>query len=125
MTLDGKSIARCLKPENFGNVFSCTLHHFSDACENGYDQSNYIRFVSGSSQVHCTLLIGKSRVSHLKFASVQRLELAEATLSVEISKILKSELDIVVDDEKFWTDSKVILGYIDSDVCRFKVLFVN
>ena len=30
-----------------------------------------------------------------------------------------------MDDEKFWTDSKVILGYIDSDVCRFKVLFVN
>ena len=31
MTLDGKSIASCLKPENFGNVFNCTLHHFSYA----------------------------------------------------------------------------------------------
>ena len=30
MTLDGKSIARCLKPENFGNVANCTLHHFLD-----------------------------------------------------------------------------------------------
>ena len=31
MSLDGKSIASCLKPENFGNVFNCTLHHFSYA----------------------------------------------------------------------------------------------
>ena len=42
ITLDGKSIARCLKPENFGNVVNCTLHHFSDACESGYGQSSYI-----------------------------------------------------------------------------------
>ena len=41
MTLDGKSIARCLKRENFGNVVNCTLHHFSDTCESGYGQSSY------------------------------------------------------------------------------------
>ena len=39
MTLDGKSIARCLKPENFVNVVNYTLHHFSDACENGSGQN--------------------------------------------------------------------------------------
>ena len=43
------------------------------------------------------------------------------TLSVKISKMLKNELDINVDDEIFWTDSKVVLGYINSDTCRFKV----
>ena len=63
MTLDGKSIARCVKPENFGNVVNCTLHHFSDACESGYGQSSYIRLLNQSGQVHCTLLIGKSRVA--------------------------------------------------------------
>ena len=43
MTLYGKSIARCLKPEDFGNVVRCTLHHFSDACESGYYRSSCIR----------------------------------------------------------------------------------
>ena len=38
MTLNGKSIERRLKPENFGIVISCTLHHFSDVCESGYGQ---------------------------------------------------------------------------------------
>ena len=125
MTLDGKSIARCLKPENFGNVVSCTLHHFSDACESGYGQFSCIRLLNQRDQVHCTLLIGKSRVAPLKFVSVPRLELTAATLSVKISKMLKNELDIHVDDEIFWTNSKVVLGYINNDVHRFKVFVAN
>ena len=32
MTLDGKSIARCLKTENFGNVVNYALQHFTDTC---------------------------------------------------------------------------------------------
>ena len=67
-TLDGKSIARFLKPENFGDVVNCTLHHFSDAWESGYGKSSYIQLLNESGRVHCTLLIGKSRVAppHLK-----------------------------------------------------------
>ena len=110
--MDGKRIARCLKPNNFGNVVKCTLHHFSDACESGYGQFSYIRLLNQSSQVHCTLLIEKSKVA-LMFVSIPRLELTAATLSVKISKMLKNELDIHVDDEIFWTDSKVVLGYIN------------
>ena len=125
MTLDGKSIARCLKPENFGNVVSSTLCHFSDACESGYGQSSYIRLLNQSDQVHCTLLIGKSRAANLKFVLIPRLELTAATLSVKISKMLKNELDVHVDDEISWTDSKVVLGYINSDVRRFKVFVAN
>ena len=125
MTLDGKSIARCLKPENFGNVVNCTLHHFSDACESGYDQYSYIRLLNQKVQVHCTLLIGKSRVTPLTFVSMPRLELTGATLSVKISKMLNNELYIHVDDEIFWTDSKVVLVYINSDARRFKVFLAN
>ena len=48
-----------------------------------------------------------------------------ATLSVKISKMLKNELDIHIDDEIFWTDSKVVLGYINSDALQFKVFVAN
>ena len=54
-----------------------------------------------SGQVHCALLIGKSRVAPLKFVSILRLEL---TAAVKISKMLKNVLDILVDDEIFLTD---------------------
>ena len=39
--------------------------------------------------------------------------------------MLKNVLDIHVDDEILWTDSKVVLGYINSDACRFKVFVAN
>ena len=45
MTWDGKSIARCLKPENFGNVVNSTLHHFSNGCESRYGHSSYLRML--------------------------------------------------------------------------------
>ena len=39
--------------------------------------------------------------------------------------MLKDELDIHVHDEVFWTDSQVVLGYINSDVHCFKVFVAD
>ena len=46
-------------------------------------------------------------------------------MSVKISKMLKNELDIHVNDEIFWTDSKVVLEFINSDARWFKVFIAN
>ena len=35
MTLQDKSLPRCMKPKDFGNIINCTLHHFSDASQTG------------------------------------------------------------------------------------------
>ena len=75
-----------------------------------------------SGQVHCTLLLGKSRVAPLKFFSTAKLELTAAALFVKISKMLKNELDIHVADEILWIDSKIVLGYISSDVVGSRYL---
>ena len=96
------------------------MHHFSDVSQSGYGQCSYIR-----AQIHCCLLIGKSRVTPLKFISILRLELTAAALSVKISKMLREELDVHVDEEVFWTDTQVVLGYINSDVHWFKVFVAN
>ena len=125
MTLQDKSLPQCMKPKDFGNITNCTLHHFSDATQTGYGQCSYIRLVNDIAQIHCCLLIGKSRVTPLKFILIPRLELTAAVLSVKISKMLREESDVHVDDEIFWTDSQVVLGYIDSDVHQFKVFVAN
>ena len=39
--------------------------------------------------------------------------------------MLKNELDFHMDDEEFWTDSKAVLGYINSDVCWFEIFVAN
>ena len=81
------------------------LHHFSDASELGYEQGSYIRMVNEVGRVHCSLLLGKSRVAPQKFISMPRLELNAAFLSVKMAWLLKKELKLEEIKEWFWTDS--------------------
>ena len=44
---------------------------------------------------------------------------------MKIACLLKKELDINCVDEVFWTDSKVVLGYITNTIKRFKIFVAN
>ena len=44
-------LMRCYKPEGFSQVFSCSLHHFSDASENGYRQVVYVRLINATGKM--------------------------------------------------------------------------
>jgi hypothetical protein len=61
----------------FGNSNDVTmeLHHFSDASLKGYGQCSYLRVVTSSGIVHCSLLYSKAHVAPRKAVSVPRLEL--------------------------------------------------
>ena len=61
----------------------------------------------------------------LKFASVPRLELTAATLAMEVATHLKQVLDIKVDEEIFWTNSTVVLSYIQNTSRCFKMFVAN
>ncbi|KAK3087993.1 hypothetical protein FSP39_013221 [Pinctada imbricata] len=122
--LKSLKIPRCIKPSNFGPYEYAELHHFSDASNSGYGQCSYLRIVNGT-QVHCSFLIGKARVAPLKVVTIPRLELTAAVLSVKMSSFLKRELNIHINKEFFWTDSKVVLGYINNEARRFHVFVAN
>ena len=94
-------IQRCIKPADFGRVVESSIHHFSDASEDGYEQANYLRLVNNQGVIHCVLLIGKAKVSTLRYVPIPRLELVAATLSVKIASLLREELDIEINKEYF------------------------
>ena len=120
------TVNRCFKPSNFNSVKEVTLHHFSDASEEGYGQVSYLRLVDTENKIHCVFVMGKSRVAPLKFVSIPRLELTAATLSVkQMSKLMREELQYSIDKEYFWTDSQVVLGYLQNESKRFKVFVAN
>ncbi|XP_063878734.1 uncharacterized protein LOC135110395 [Scylla paramamosain] len=123
--LDQLKVPRCYKPDDFGEVEKVELHHFSDACQEGYGQCSYIRLISKTGQIHCALVMAKSRVTPLKTMTIPRLELAAAVVSVRIHKLLKGELEYNNVEEVFWTDSKVVLGYIANEAKRFHVYVAN
>ena len=85
-------LGRCLKSHGFGKVVDCSLHHFSNACKNGYGQASYIRLVDEGGRIHCSLVMGKARVAPLKYISIPRMELVATILSVKLPALLRKEL---------------------------------
>ncbi|XP_063968310.1 uncharacterized protein LOC129267694 [Lytechinus pictus] len=125
LNLDLISIQRCYKPAGFGDVKKMQLHHFSDASTTGYGECTYLRLTNDEGKVHCTLLMGKARVVPLKPITVPRLELTAAVISVKISAFLQRELVPPNTEEFYWTDSNVVMGYINNDTKRFHVFVAN
>ena len=118
-------IERCYQSENLGRIKRYELHHFSDASITGYGQCSYIRMIDENDKVHCSLVIGKARVTPVQIITIHRLELQAAVTSVKISSLIKQEMDLADIHEYFWTDSKVCLGYIQNEVRRFHVYVAN
>ncbi|XP_030609336.1 uncharacterized protein LOC115796980 [Archocentrus centrarchus] len=118
-------VARCLKPKGFGQVVSARLHHFSDACENGYGTVSYLRLQDDSEQIHLSFILGKARVAPLKKVTIPRLELTAAVLAVRIDRLLKAELQLKLENSTFWTDSTPVLKYIQNETKRFHTFVAN
>ncbi|KAK3704915.1 hypothetical protein QZH41_005387 [Actinostola sp. cb2023] len=119
-------IPRCFKPKDFGRkIVNTELHHFSDASTKGYGQCSYLRLVDENQRIHCAFVTGKSRVTPLKPVTIPRLELTAAVCSARISQQLHQELEYPIDQDFYWTDSKVVLGYIHNESRRFHVFVAN
>ena len=57
--------------------------------------------------------------------TVPRLELTAAVLAAKVSVFLENELDYTNIKHYYWTDSKVVLGYINSEERRFHMFVSN
>ena len=123
--LEKLSLGSCIKPSNFRKIVNISLHNFSDASEIGYGQCSYLRVVDENENIQCSLIMGKAKVAPKKFVSIPKLELVAAVLSVKTSNMIKKELQLQQLDEYFWTDSRVVLGYIANDTKAFKTFVVK
>ncbi|KAJ8342685.1 hypothetical protein SKAU_G00326130 [Synaphobranchus kaupii] len=118
-------ILRCYHPQDFENIVKIELHHFSDASSKGYGACSYIRCKNDRGAVHTSLAMAKARVAPTMVMSIPRLELSAAVVTTRLSVTLKRELEMKIDEEFFWTDSQVVLGYINNDARRFHVFVAN
>ena len=123
--LEQLGIPRNFKPPHFGRIVTAQLHNMSDASRTGYGQCSYLRLVDENGRIHCSLVLGKARVAPLRSVTIPRLELTAATVSVRVASVLKEELDYEELQDLYWTDSKVVLGFISNESRRFHVYVAN
>lgn len=101
------------------------LHGFSDASSLALAAVVYVRVVDEDEEVHVTLLASKTRVAPLKQLTIPRLELCAAVLLAKLLHDLSDLLKISMDRIYAWTDSMVVLSWLQSQPSRWQVFVGN
>ncbi|XP_056400351.1 uncharacterized protein LOC130294492 [Hyla sarda] len=98
---------------------------FSDASTMAIASVAYLRVIDTEGQSHVGFLMGKSKLAPRPAHTVPRLELCAAVLAVEMADMITTELDIEIHAMNFYTDSKIVLGYIHNASKRFYTYVAN
>ena len=111
----------------FNLVVHAQLHHFSDASSQAYGAASYLRLMDESQNIYCILVFAKSRLVPVKAMTIPRLELSAATISVQLDKVLKEELQLsnLCQNSTFWTDSTTVLRYLNNKDKAFHTFIAN
>ncbi|XP_033745708.1 uncharacterized protein LOC117331220 [Pecten maximus] len=95
------------------------LHVFCDASELAVSAVAYLRTYDDQGKEHIGFALGKSKVAPKHGHTIPRLELCAALLGTEIAQIIQRNLSIDLKLTSYYSDSKVVLGYICNKKKRF------
>ena len=112
-------LRRCYRPPDFGPPSYSELHVFCDASNESVGHVIYIRQFSENLHPSVAFVFGSSRVSPKAATSIPRLELCAALYAVQSYQHIINEIDITFRTIHFYSDSKVVLGYLKNRTKRF------
>ena len=109
----------------FGTIVRREIHAFSDASEDAIGAALYLHQVNDTGENRTALVFGQSRVAPIQTTSIPRLELCAAILAAQAVEKIMKDMDVEIDKATFYTDSKVVLGYIQNESQRFYIYVAN
>ncbi|KAL4009138.1 hypothetical protein ACER0C_002990 [Sarotherodon galilaeus] len=115
--LEGLQIPRPYTSLSTSGAQTKKLCVFADASVKAIAAVAYIK-LSTSSETEIGFVFGKTKLAPQAGLTIPRLELCAAVLAVEVAELIVAEIDITFDDIEYYTDSKVVLGYIHNQVQR-------
>lgn len=101
------------------------LHGFCDASEIPYGAYISIKSFTTTGHTKIQLLTAKSRVAPVKLVSLPRLELCAATLLAQMTNKVINTIHTKFINIYHWSDSKIVLAYINSDPSRWETFVAN
>lgn len=118
-----KGIVRLKIPRQYAPIVMTSsrteLHVFMDASERAYAACAYVR-IQHEESIYISLISAKAKVVPLKVISIPRCELLAAVIGTRLSKSIQDLHSIKFDEVTYWSDSKCVLLWINSDELRFK-----
>lgn len=101
------------------------IHTFCDASNEAIGAVSYLKTVHPNGQVEVFFLLGKAKLAPSRATTIPRLELCAAVLGVELTALVMEELDVELETATYYSDSKVVLGYITNESRRFYIYVSN
>ena len=101
------------------------IHGFSDASEAAYAAVVYLRITDESGNVRASLVMSKTKVAPIKRLTIPRLELCGAQLLAQLIQHVRQVFAIPLDRVYAWTDSTIVLNWLDGSPKRFKTYAGN
>ncbi|XP_055997881.1 uncharacterized protein LOC130047275 [Ostrea edulis] len=123
-SMNGYHVPRMIVPTSVSTAHHVDVHVFSDASEQAIAAVAYLRVICESGDSSIGFLMGKSKLAPLKGHTIPRLELCGAVLATEVGKAISTYLSISLDRFHYYTESKVVVGYISNTIRRF-FMYVN
>ncbi|XP_071056865.1 uncharacterized protein, partial [Onthophagus taurus] len=100
------------------------IHGFADASEKAYGCCIYLRSENGD-YVNTRLLCAKSKVAPLKITTISRLELCACLHLAKMLTIEKRSLTLDLHKIYLWTDSKIVLAWLNANASTLKTFVAN
>ena len=104
---------------------SLQLHGFADASQVAYGGVVYLRTVYQDTTTGVTLVMAKSRVAPLNHTTIPRLESCGALTLSKLLDVIRKELRIPLDKMFAWTDSAIIISWLNTPVTKLKTFVAN
>ena len=117
-------IPRMILNDSFTAAEHKTVHIFCDASEEAISSVGYLQAMVHN-DIQLGFIIGKAKVAPSHGHTVPRLELCSAVLAVEIAELISSHLHMPIDNFKFYSDSRIVLGYLNNTSRRFYTYVTN
>ncbi len=99
---------------------------FMDTSEIAIAAVTYLKtFDENGKTLDASFFMGETKVAPIHATTIPRLELCAAVLGVELFEFIRRELYLKIATARFFSDSKVALGYITNTKRRFYVYVSN